>query len=199
MQRIQLNNQCWVDTGKRTPNHYDYEAIRQHIPDVEQPFMCYGRMCYPKRRTISFGTDYTYSGQTKIGHPFPDVLLPYLNMANEYATAMNFPAFNQCLANWYPNGDAYMSKHSDDETQLYHEDGARDIVVYGVSLTQGMGKDRKFRFREKGVKGIKLDLEAGHGDIIVMGGLTQEYYTHEIPKCKTNKGRISLTFRTFVS
>lgn len=196
MQLTCLNNSSWLHVGRCIPNPGDYDAIKQYIPDEDQEWFGYGKVNYLKRRTISFGHSYTYSGQTKEGYAFPDPILPYLNMANQYADEVQWPRFNQCLVNWYPDGSAYISAHSDDEGELYLDEHGQ-TVVYGVSLTQGDGKDRKFRFRRKGTKGIHLDLSSGHGDIIVMAGLTQRYFTHEIPKQATNKGRISLTFRTF--
>ena len=198
MERIQLNDTCWVDVGECITYPEDYEEILRYIPKEKQAWKTNWGTSYPERRRISFGCSYAYSGQLDEGHEFPDILLDYLDMANDYADSIDWPRFNQCLVNWYPNGDAYINAHPDNESELYVNEYG-ETIVYGVSLTQGEGNDRTFRFRRIDEKGIKLDLKTGHGDIIVMGGLTQKEYTHEIPSRKSKvNSRISMTFRTFV-
>lgn len=45
---------------------------------------------------------------------------------------------------------------------------------------------------------MKLDLEVGDGDLVVMGGDCQKTHKHEVPKTNQLVGRrINATFRTF--
>ena len=92
--------------------------------------------------------------------------------------------FNAVLINEYRTGKDSISKHSDQEVvEPYNE-------VYGISL----GESRIIHFVSLDGKD-KHEIELRHGDLMVMSGDTQKYYTHEIRK-RVNKGlRISLTFR----
>ena len=111
----------------------------------------------------------------------------------------------------YADGSHYIGPHSDDETQL-----APGAPIYSVSW----GATRRFRLlprkrlvknieggcvstRETGklaqlAAGMKLDLEVGDGDLVVMGGECQKTHKHEVPKTSQLVGRrINATFRTF--
>lgn len=96
--------------------------------------------------------------------------------------------FNSALLNEYKDGYSSISKHEDKEAM------GRDNAVYGISL----GDSRKFYFYgKKGTPAVdeKISLEIEHGDLMIMSGLTQEYYQHEIKK-EENKGyRVSITYR----
>jgi alkylated DNA repair dioxygenase AlkB len=101
--------------------------------------------------------------------------------------------FNQILLNWYSDGLHYIGPHSDDERQLVTESPV-------LSVTRGAA--RKFRLRQKKVKGILKDVLMPDGTVLVMGGKFQKELTHDVPKVGGAKGaavgrRINVTLRQF--
>lgn len=97
--------------------------------------------------------------------------------------------FNSVLANLYRNGRDSMGCHADDEKEL----GPNPLIA---SLS--FGDSRLLRFRHP-ASGYKLDLELGHGDLLIMAGELQHHWRHELPKTRLPKQpRINLTFRQIV-
>jgi alkylated DNA repair dioxygenase AlkB len=77
--------------------------------------------------------------------------------------------------------------HSDDEPEL-----GQNPVIGSVSF----GATRRFCLRHKLDRSLKRELALTHGSVLLMRGLTQQFWQHQIPK--TNKlvePRINLTFR----
>lgn len=97
--------------------------------------------------------------------------------------------FNGVLVNRCVNGEKYLSAHSDEEKAL-EKSGRR--MVAGIAY----GTTRTFRIRDKTTKKIILDHPHQPCSLIVMEGLFQNEFKHEIPVQKRIKEeRISLTFR----
>lgn len=95
--------------------------------------------------------------------------------------------FNGVLLNLYRDGQDYISWHSDDETDL-----AKDSIIGSLSL----GETRRFLLRRRDNHQIKVELNLVHGDFLTMGGNTQKFWQHHIPKTnRLIKSRINLTFR----
>lgn len=109
--------------------------------------------------------------------------------------------FNACLLNYYPSGSEGMGYHADDEKELGNQP-----LIAALSL----GARRKMLFKHKPDKANynkndssenkktldKVELYLTSGQLIVMAGVTQQYWKHSITKTTTvNEGRISLTFR----
>jgi alkylated DNA repair dioxygenase AlkB len=83
-----------------------------------------------------------------------------------------------------------MGWHADDEPELGHEP-----VIASLSL----GDTRVFRMRHKETKTV-VELPLEHGSLLIMSGLMQQCWVHEIPKTKKPVGqRINLTFRTIIT
>jgi len=96
--------------------------------------------------------------------------------------------FNSVLLNYYPDGNAGMGWHSDDEPEL----GVSPVIA---SLS--FGETRRFDLKPKqgsGVKSKSILLESG--SLLIMRGKTQRYWQHSIAKsAKVRGSRINLTFR----
>lgn len=125
---------------------------------------------------------YTYSGLTRQPLPFTPLLDELRAHCEEIASAR----FNAVLVNLYRDGSDGVGWHADDEP----ENGAEPVIA-SVSL----GATRRFdlRHRESGTT-VKAELE--HGSVVVMSGLSQQCWVHQIAKTKTPVGpRINLTFR----
>lgn len=95
-------------------------------------------------------------------------------------------AFNSVLANLYRDGKDSMGCHADDEKEL-----GLNPVIASLSL----GDERLFKLHHKKSKET-LDINLGHGDLLVMAGTLQHHWMHSVPKTRTLKmPRINLTFR----
>lgn len=94
--------------------------------------------------------------------------------------------FNAVLVNLYRNGSDGVGWHADDEP----ENGTNPVIA-SVSL----GATRRFDLRHRTTNTtVRTDLE--HGSVLVMSGLSQHCWVHQIPKTKAAVGpRINLTFR----
>jgi alkylated DNA repair dioxygenase AlkB len=96
--------------------------------------------------------------------------------------------FTSVLLNYYRDGKDSMGWHSDDEKEL-----GQNPVIGSVSF----GESRVFQMKHKIRKEIKrVDIPLTHGSILLMGGATQHFWQHQIPKSsKQLQTRINLTFR----
>ena len=103
--------------------------------------------------------------------------------------------FNICLVNQYPSGKDFIGWHADNE-----EKGDKYCIA-SISL----GAVRKFLFLLK-TKDLGLDeeeqerveVELGHGSLLVMKHPCQDLYLHSLPPDKKVKDeRINLTYRIF--
>lgn len=82
-----------------------------------------------------------------------------------------------------------MGCHADDEKEL-----GRNPLIASLSF----GDSRLLRFKHLETA-QKLDIELGHGDLLVMAGALQHHWRHELPKTrKLKQPRINLTFRQIV-
>ncbi len=166
----------------------DADRLYEHImtlPIVQYPTgKLYGKSI-TFHRGILFVSDisqgYTYSGQTAQAVATTPLL-------NQLLTAINTSlstSFNGILINVYYTGDDYISQHSDNEKDLYN----------GTVACISVGSHRNFRVIHKTDK-TKLDIQTKHGQLLLMSGDFQKYYTHGITVDKAvTTPRISLTFR----
>lgn len=146
-----------------------------------------GKKITPKRKTYMYGESYTYSGITKKAVPFDKEVLQLALIIEE---KLDLPTgyFNACLCNLYPDGEAGLSYHKDDEKQM-----DRNAVIVSISF----GSTRKFNLK-KDSDGQLEKLIHQEGEMVVMEPKTQEEWRHSVPKQKNiSTPRISLTFRKF--
>lgn len=135
------------------------------------------------RKSMSFGLPYNYSGIEWPAAPFPDVLLPLLGRV---ATEVGFEP-NNCLANYYPDGDSTMGFHSDSTAEL--ELGTGIAVV-------SLGAERTITFRRIDDKTVSESYRLPSGSLLSMSPEMQTEWRHAILADKSaTGGRISLTFR----
>ncbi|MBO9739085.1 alpha-ketoglutarate-dependent dioxygenase AlkB [Xanthomonas axonopodis pv. begoniae] len=126
---------------------------------------------------------YRYSGTQFAPQPWLAALQP----VRARLQAETGHPFNSVLVNRYRSGSDAMGWHSDDEPEL----GAQPLIA-SVSL----GATRRFAFKHRDDAALKQTLELGHGDLLLMGGDTQRYYKHALPRTARLVGeRVNLTFR----
>src|ERR1700761_7263602 len=143
----------------------------------------FGRHIVTKRKVAWYGDkeyDYAYSGKTRRALVWTKELLELKTIVE----TLTGRSYNSCLLNLYHNGDEGMAWHSDDEKTL-EKDGA----IASLSL----GAERKFSFRHQQTRQT-LSIQLEPGSLLVMHGVTQDYWHHALPKTKkVTTPRINLT------
>jgi len=90
------------------------------------------------------------------------------------------------LVNLYRHGQDSMGLHADDE---------RELGVEPVIASVSIGGERNFRLRHRESKEL-VQITLGSGSLLVMSGLSQQCWMHDVPKTKRHvEPRINLTFR----
>jgi alkylated DNA repair dioxygenase AlkB len=116
------------------------------------------------------------------GEPLPDPALAAVGSALEaaYGVPLAGPAMN-----YYRDGSDSVAPHADRELRVLD-----DTIVAIVTL----GDRRPFLVKPK-AGGRSRDLAPAGGDLLVMGGSTQQHWTHAVPKVARAGPRVSLSWR----
>lgn len=125
---------------------------------------------------------YSYSGLDMVMNPWT----PLLVKLREICEAESGASFNSVLLNLYRDGNDKVAWHSDDEPELGFEP-----TIASISL----GMPRRFKFRHRETK-VVVEKELASGSLVIMSGLAQKCWEHEIPRqVRVKEPRINLTFR----
>lgn len=137
---------------------------------------------------------YMFSGYEPVEEEFPEWFKPFLHHLNK-----DKEQYNQCVVNWFEDGNDYLPFHKD------WEYGKKDFS--GVSsITIMKNDDDNYRiFEIKPLKKqlnnaiySKVKIKTRHGVMITMEGDVQKKFLHGVPKMIGNtEKRISITFRNF--
>ena len=162
-----------------------FEFLRENTPWEQPEIVMFGKK--HKQSCLSTwhsdaGVNYVYSGVERVAHPMNEILSEIRRRCEVAANSK----FNSVLVNFYRDGSSGMGWHSDNEAI-----NGREPTIASVSL----GATRRFDLRHRETKQtVKVDLE--DGSLLVMSGLSQQCWVHQIAKTKTTVGpRINLTFR----
>lgn len=129
------------------------------------------------------GVEYQYSGIRVLPKGWTTELLEIKRRLEQLFES----SFNSVLINRYRSGKDSVDWHADDEKEL-----GNNPVIASVSL----GATRRFRLKHRIDKNESYFLDLTHGSALLMGGTTQHYWRHKIPKSKKCIGeRLNLTFR----
>lgn len=111
----------------------------QSLPFTSLEVKMIGKTFHPKRTAVTMGEFYSYNGAKQKSIPITDEVRTVMNEVNTILQSHipYFKPLNTCVANYYPDGDAYIGKHSDDEQDT--------VVVAGVSF----GETRNFQIYKK--------------------------------------------------
>ena len=186
-----LSDDSWVLQGDVLEglDPVDFDVLWDTHPAELGKVMMFDRIVSTPRWTQSYGRRYWYSGMMHEAEPVPELLKPMLAWANALPCSIEH-GFDQVLVNWYEDGAHYIGPHSDNEAQL-----RTSSPIVSVSL----GAERVFRVRDKADKKIVLDVAVKDRTYVVMGGMMQQRFTHEVTKTRKECGRrINVTFRMFV-
>lgn len=163
-----------------------FASLTVEAPWEQEAPVMFGRTIPVRRRSCSFGdpgTTYRYSGLERRAVPWTEGLLAIVDRLERERGAR----FNYALANLYPDGEAGLGWHADDESDL-----VRDAPIASLSL----GETRDFLLRKKKHSNGTTTVSLEHGSLLVMEGSTQRFYRHSVPPRKRAPGaRVNLTFR----
>lgn len=137
------------------------------------------------RKTASFGVPYDYFG---ISYPQTTMLPCLAATCDAIERDLGFVP-NNCLLNFYPDGDASMGFHSDSSEEL-----AEGTGVAIVSL----GAARTIIYRSKRDKSLEYSYVLESGTLLFMSNRIQDEWLHAIPREAGVGERISLTFRQII-
>ena len=162
-----------------------FERLQAETPWEQPEIVMFGKK-YPQAGKSTWhtntGVNYVYSRIERVAHPMTDLLDEFRLKCESVAGA----SFNSVLVNLYRDGNDSVSWHADNEAI-----NGREPTIASVSL----GATRRFDLRHRETKQtVRVDLE--DGSLLVMSGLSQICWVHQIAKTKTAVGpRINLTFR----
>ena len=165
-----------------------FTSLVNDIPWQSRTIKMFGKEHREPRMTAWFGDEgatYTYSGIRLSPLAWTDTL----QILREVCATRSGASFNSVLLNLYLIGHENMGGHADDESEL-----GREPIIASLSL----GDTRRFRFKHRQNKTI-VECELPHGSLLVMSGLTQQCWVHEVPRqTRVTEPRINLTFRNIV-
>jgi alkylated DNA repair dioxygenase AlkB len=137
------------------------------------------------RKTASFGVAYNYSGIIYSEIPMSDCLISIC--AKIEAQIGFYP--NNCLINYYIDGNSKMGYHSDSAKEL--QEGT------GVAILS-LGAERTISYRSKLNPEHKIKYKLKNGALLYMDNDVQQNWMHAIPKEFAVEERISLTLRRII-
>lgn len=166
--------------------------LLETLPLRQEPITMFGKTHLTPRLTSWHGDSgcaYRYSRRLFEPSPWTPELSEVRARLVEHAGY----GFNSVLVNYYRDGADAMGAHADDEPEL--GPSREDIGVASVSL----GGRRRFLLRAKS-GGDTTEYALGDGDLLLMGGATQQHFKHWVPRTKKPVGpRMNLTFRVVLT
>jgi alkylated DNA repair dioxygenase AlkB len=165
-----------------------YKDLYKNILWEQDEFLMYGKKIITRRKVAWYGSkpfEYTYSQISRKAHIWTQEL-DEIRKSIEFETKSSF---NSCLLNLYPEGTDGMGWHSDNE---------KELVPNATIASLSLGSERKFSFKHRNTKET-MSLILQNGSLLLMKGVVQKYWLHQVPKTKRIIGpRINLTFRNII-
>lgn len=163
-----------------------FTLLYEKTPWQQDAIQVFGKTHPQPRLTCLYGNEgkpYGYSGIVMQPHKWNPVLMYIKNEVEQVCNAM----FTTVLLNLYRNGQDSNGWHADNEREL-----GRNPLIASVSF----GATRMFQLQHNSIKEARHKLMLENGSLLIMGGETQHFWKHQIPKTNKPVGpRINLTFR----
>lgn len=168
--------------SKEEADHY-YNTLLKQTPWEEIDWTVYGKTHRAPRMICWYEDDGVSNADTSKNYWTPGLL--EIRARVEAAAGTKF---NSALLNLYRNGHDGVGWHSDRK-----ENFGENQLIGSVTF----GQTRPFRLRHKTRSDIPVvEIQLRHGDFLLMGGTTQSFWEHQVPKsAKEMLPRINLTFR----
>jgi alkylated DNA repair dioxygenase AlkB len=163
-----------------------FKTLLETIKWKQDKIIMYGKEVPLPRLSAWYGDTnkpYRYSGIKLNPLPWTDELLKIKERIEKEAKVK----FSSVLLNRYRDGQDYVGWHTDSEKEL-----GKNPIIGSVNF----GATRKFQLRRINNHKEKFEVELKHGTFLVMGGATQHFWQHQVPKTAIKIGeRLNLTFR----
>jgi alkylated DNA repair dioxygenase AlkB len=155
----------------------------------------------PKWKFFKRWESYTYDEtlhyvESRVERISNQILTP--NIEYETYTKLNHKwTSNSILINKYHSGDNIIPRHRDSEV-IFGDNPT--IAVYSIGAPRIMRFTRVLPNNNKTIKNeAQIDIKLESGSLLIMSGVIQKYYTHEILRdVSIIDDRFSLTFRNHV-
>ncbi|MGB5707367.1 MAG: alpha-ketoglutarate-dependent dioxygenase AlkB [Arenicellales bacterium] len=138
---------------------------------------------FKSRRTVTFGESYNYRSETTINRELPAFINPFCDVVFQQ---FDFRP-NNCLVNYYPDGEHYISFHSDQDTEMKDHTG---VAIFSL------GTMREMVLRYISAPTLRYVYPLEPGSVFYMSDELQSEWQHGIPKQSGRGPRISLSFRS---
>lgn len=205
-------NLCWIGTDKLSDELLEYYdenfdkvwnlhpeskstiVMREHDIDAHRYLQSY--MNTPNINTVNITkSSYMFSKNNQMDLPEEFMkILKYVNNKFHYN-------YNQVVVNWYENGDDYLPYHKDWTNNLDKDFNVTTVTLYEYGTAKKPMKDSN-GFTNKRTFVVKNDNETQqfrleNGQVLTLGGMTNMFYKHGIPKENCDYKRVSITMRYF--
>jgi alkylated DNA repair dioxygenase AlkB len=134
------------------------------------------------RKTASYGVPYNYS---QMSYPAQDFLPDLEALLSPLESKIGWMP-NNCLINYYPDGDSSMGFHFDAVEIL--QDGT------GVAIVS-LGSERTMTFKRRDTKSVVCEIQLPANSLFLMSAEVQNEWLHAILQAESVGPRMSLTFR----
>lgn len=174
VRRTDLGNQSWIDFAPNWLPGADawFHQITTDLKWSTASRPMYDRVVDVPRLIVSF---------KRSSDAVPSPLLRLAGRFDQYYDRF----FTSIGCNWYRDGRDSVAMHRDRIKR------PSDSIIAIVSV----GERRSFLLKpDDGGPTKKFNL--GHGDLLVMGGATQKYWQHAVPKAASAGPRICMMFRS---
>ncbi len=176
VQRIALDDSCWVDYGQNFVQGSDalFQAILRTRKWTQRTRQMFDQRVQEPRLTAPWNAE--------SGEPLEPCLLEEmrLSLSARYGVVFDSVGFNL-----YRDGQ---------DSVAWHGDRIRPEIAEPIVAFISVGEPRKFLLRPC-VGGPSRTFMLGRGDLLVTGGRTQRDWDHSVPKVAQAGPRISLAFR----
>jgi len=179
LDRRELSRGAWLDVARGWLPGADgvFETLVTAVPWRAERRQMYDRVVDVPRLA------YTYMIDDPLPHPRLTEARDALS--DHYADELGEP-FRTAGCCYYRDGRDSVAWHGD----TIGRGSTHDTMVAIVSL----GDPRRLHLRPRG-GGESVQVEMGHGDLVVMGGSCQRTWEHAVPKVSAAGPRVSVQFR----
>ena len=140
---------------------------------------------YKSRKTATFGVSYNYRKGTKRVSKMPGFLEP---VCEKISIIFGYKP-NNCLVNYYPDGDHYISFHSDQDMEMKTQSG---VTIVSLGAIRNMAL-RKIKLPQQ-----KFYYPLQPGSAFYMEDSLQKEWQHGVLKEAGAGARISHSFRSLI-
>lgn len=174
VERTDLGNGAWLDWASDWLPGSDtwFDLMTDQLPWVSAERPMYDRIVAVPRLICSFESPTD-----------PDIPTELAALRSTLEGAYG-RALSRVGANWYRSGRDSVAYHADKVPR------PGDTIVAIIAV----GERRPFMIRPAS-GGPSQRFEFGRGDLLVMGGTTQAFWHHAVPKVASEASRVSLMFR----